>query len=165
MRTVMIGFKTSKVLAALIFAVALAPTRRATAATKTLTLPAGWYDGTKVSEATGDEDGLRLKLEYAAGKPLITFWWCEGECFPRTTHDLSITGDTITFVADDELFSPEGKRVEIHLRRFSGTFRDGRLLLGSVGFWKPQQLKWFPFLTREQEIERARKLLREQHTR
>src|ERR1700761_5122379 len=106
-------------------------------------LPAGVYEGVKVSRETGDEDGLRLELRYIAGAPKVRFWWCAGECLPRPVHNVSISANQITFVADDEAVLPGGK-LEVHPHTFTGVFKAGRLSFGSVGFWKPQPLKLYP---------------------
>jgi hypothetical protein len=143
----MTGPDSFRFLTALTLAAALAHSDRAAARNEAPTLPAGWYDATRVSGETGDEDGLRLKLKYVVGKPQITFWWCEGECLARTTHNLSIDGNKITFIADDESMGPQG--MSVRARRFTGTFRNGRLALGSPGFWPTQRLRWAPFKGRD----------------
>lgn len=104
---------------------------------------AGFYEGVRVSAETGDEDGLRLKLTYAAGTPTIRFWVCEGECLPWPTHGLLIAGDKIEFIADDETILPGGK-LQSQPRRFHGSFKAGQLSLSSPGYWKSQRLKLHP---------------------
>jgi hypothetical protein len=103
---------------------------------------AGTYSSVKLDGETGDEDGLRLELSYSAGKPQVAFWWCEGECIQRQVHDLSITGNKIAFVADEVWV--RGDKEETHPRRFEGSFRPGRLSIGSPGFWKTERLKRNP---------------------
>ena len=100
----------------------------------------GVYSNVCVDRETRDQDGLQLQLRSSTDKPLIAFKTCEGGCWRQPTHDVSVIGNTIAFLADDQDFSATGKLVEAHVHRFSGVFDASGLRLGSANYWKSERL-------------------------
>lgn len=90
------------------------------------------YSNIHVDRDTDDQDGAEIRFTLKGGAPRVDFIYCEGGCHPWPTHDVRLQGQSLTFLADDELIANGHPYHDTY--HFIGRFRGDELFLRSDDF-------------------------------
>lgn len=88
----------------------------------------GLYENVRISEETGDEGGLRIRVNDGS-PPTVDFTLCEGACLAMKRFPARIDGDRLTFVYVERNVDLAGRPASETRARIDGRFvREGLMV-------------------------------------
>jgi hypothetical protein len=101
----------------------------------------GLYSDVCVDRETGDQEGIEFQLHSVNSAHTVVLKTCEGGCEAEPTHQVSLIGNSITFLADDRYVDAAGHPNVTDVHRYAGRFEGDALILKRADLRNAEHLK------------------------